>query len=69
MTEKIDLRTKAEKDREAKHKAICREFANLANATPQAAAHRLFKVIAERHGMTTPGIRGIVMKAGLYAPK
>lgn len=62
-------RTTREKAREAKHKAICNEFLSLTNQFPEASAHRIFGLIAERHQMTMPGIRGILVKAGVYTPK
>lgn len=69
MTAPIDIRTKTEKEREAKHRAICNDFLTMTNEMTGIAAHRIFTVIAQRYGMTTPGVRNIVIKAGLYATK
>ena len=63
----IDLRTPKEKERDQKHAAICNEFLTLTNQMPTAATHRLFGLIDERHKLTIPGVRNIVIKAGLYA--
>lgn len=65
----IDLRTAKEKERDQKHAAICNEFLTLKNQMPNAATHRIFGLIADRHGMTIPGVRNIVIKAGLYTTK
>lgn len=62
----IDLRTPREKERDQRHAAICNEFLTLTNQMPDAPTHRIFGLIADRHGMTIPGVRNIVIKAGLY---
>lgn len=49
-----------------KHDMICNEFLMLTNEHPEASPHRIFDTIADRHGMTVPGIRNIVIRAGLY---
>lgn len=69
MTTPIDIRTKVEKEREAKHRAICNDFLTLTNEMAGVAAHRIFHVIADKYSMTIPGVRNIVIKAGLYATK
>lgn len=56
-------------DLKKKHNAICNEFLALSNQYPDAAPHRIFDTIADRYGMTVPGIRNIVIKAGLYHTK
>lgn len=65
----IDLRTPREKERDTKHSQICNEFLTLRNQMPGAAPHRIFGLIADRHEMTIPGVRNIVIKAGLYTTK
>lgn len=62
----IDTRTPYEKARDERNRHICNEFLTLSNQMPGTAAHRIFRVIAERTGMTIPGIRNIIIKAGLY---
>lgn len=64
----IDPRTEAEKARTELHAAVCREYREFARQLPEASAHRLFGLVAQRHGMTVPGIRKIIIKAGLYNP-
>lgn len=49
-----------------KHSAICNDFLALTNQFPDAAPHRIFDTIADHYGMTIPGVRNIVIKAGLY---
>lgn len=68
-TSSIDIRTKSERERDAKHKAICNDYLTLSNEMAGVAAHRIFHVIAERHGMTIPGVRNIIIKAGLYTSR
>lgn len=68
MAPTAELRTDAEKARDAKHRAICNDFLTLSNSAPGAAAHRLFRVIADKYEMTVPSIRRIVINAGLYNP-
>lgn len=52
-----------------KHAEICNEYLELSNRYPDAAPHRIFDTIADRHEMTIPGVRNIVIKAGLYTSK
>lgn len=65
----IDTRTATEKARDAKHAQICNQYLELANTMPGTAAHRLMGVIAQQNGMTIPGVRNILIKAGIYATK
>lgn len=66
---KIDTRTAYEKARDAKHSQICNEYLEFINTNPGAAPHRIFRIIAERYGMTIPGVRNVVIKAGIYSTK
>lgn len=68
IIESVDTRTAREKAIEAKHRTICKEFEELRRNMPGTSTHRLFTALAERHGMTVPGIRNIAIKAGLYRP-
>lgn len=52
-----------------KYSAIRNEYLELCNQYPEAAPHRIFDTIAERHGMTIPGVRNILIKEGLYTSK
>lgn len=52
-----------------KHDMICNEYLKLRNEHPEAAPHRIFDTIADLHGMSIPGVRNIVIKAGLYTSK
>lgn len=65
----IDLRTPKEKERDQRYATICNEFLELTNQMPDTATHRIFGLIADRHEMTIPGVRNIVIKAGLYTTK
>lgn len=65
----IDTRTEREKARDAKHQQITNEYLEMANTMPGTASHRLFRILAERHNMTIPGIRNILIKNGIYSTK
>lgn len=62
----IDVRTPIEKAREEKHKRICDDFLRLTSQMPECAPHRIFRIIAERVGMTIPGVKHIIVQNGLY---
>jgi hypothetical protein len=62
----VDLRTPKEKERDERHKQISQMFLTLSNEQPSVAPHRIFVAIADKFGMTTMGVRGIVERAGLY---
>ncbi len=66
---KLDLRTKTEKSRAARHAAICREYAMMLAASPVTSPNRILTIIATRRGMSIPGLREIVKKAGIYKPR
>lgn len=65
----IDLRTPIEKERDQRHATIRNEYLTLTNQMPDTAAHRIFSLIADRYDMTIPGVRNIIIRAGLYTPK
>lgn len=52
-----------------KHDMICKEYLLLTKEYPEASPHRIFDTIADRHEMTIPGVRNVVIKAGLYKAK
>lgn len=55
--------------RETRNNAICNDYITLSNKYKCASPNRIFSALAERYGLTVPGIRSIVMKGGLYQPK
>lgn len=61
---KIDLRTEKQKQRAALHQAIIGEFMSLRKQT-DASDHRKMCVIADKHGMTSAGIRKILVDNGI----
>lgn len=69
MTRTIDARTEAEKARDARHRSICNGYNEITEREPGLSAHRIFGVLAKQNGMTIPGIRRVLVKSGLYAPK
>ena len=64
--ETIDVRTPAEKERDEKHKAICRDYLSLSNQHPDCKPHRLMSIVAKQYGMTVPGIKNVLASRGLY---
>ena len=60
----IDIRTEREKERDEKKALIVEEYCELKKLHKEASPHRLFKVLAERHGMAYPTIRDYVREAG-----
>lgn len=49
-----------------KHRKICEEYSALKEANPNAAPYRIFDTLADRYGMTVPGIRRVIIAGGLY---
>ncbi len=64
-----DLRTTAERARDAKHSAVCQKYLDLSNKMPNVSAYRIFNAIANEFGMTAPGIRRILVENNLYKGK
>lgn len=64
-----DLMTPIEKAREARHQQICAEFINMREQHPDAKPNRLISMIAQRIGMTVPGITNVLKARGLYTVK
>lgn len=62
----VDLRTDREKERDRKHSQIRNEYLAYANQMPGTSNNRILRFLAQKHGMTIPGIRNILIKAGLY---
>lgn len=61
--------TQTERKRQETHNRICRAYLDYSNKYPETAPHRIFLTIAEEFGMTIPGVRNIIIKAGLYTTK
>ena len=67
MTE-IDLMTPMERKRKERNEAIIAEFKELApKLTAQGKKpYRILRALAEKHGITTSGVRFILVDAGVY---
>jgi hypothetical protein len=65
----MDLRTTAEKNRQAKHNRICNNYLNLVNQYPNTAPSRLMDAIAKEEGMTLQGVKTILVQNGVYVIK
>ena len=66
--ETIDVRTASERARDEKHRAVCEAFVGLSAERPELRPNRVMSVVAGRYGLTVPGVRGILIRHGLYAP-
>lgn len=67
MTE-IDLLTPIERKRKERNESIIAEFKEL---MPELRAkgykpYRVFQALAKKYGMTTPGVRFVLVDAGVY---
>lgn len=67
MTE-IDLMTPMERKRKERNESIIAEFKELAPklASQGKKPYRLLRALAEKHGITTSGVRFILVGAGCY---
>lgn len=58
----IDLRTEQEKAREKRHRAIINDYLAISQEQPSFAPTRIMGKVAEMHGLTTMGVRGILVR-------
>lgn len=67
MTE-IDLLTPMERKRKERNENMIRDFKEMApQLTKQGCKpHRIMHALAEKYGMTIPGVRFVLMREGLY---
>lgn len=64
----VEFRTKQEIQRNKLHEEICTQYNEFRSLMPNAAPTRIFTVIAQQHGMTSMGVRNIIIRNGLYQP-
>lgn len=62
----IDVRTPIERARDERNKLICDNFLRMSNEMPGVAPHRIMRLIAEKVGMTVPGVKSVIVAQGLY---
>lgn len=65
----LDLRTRAEREREAVYSKVCQMYVELRAKYPKAKTNRIFIAIAAQVNRTVPNVREIVIKHGLYTSK
>lgn len=65
----MDIRTPREKARDERSKRVCESFLRLSNEMPTVAPYRIFRIIAENTGITVPGVKGMLVRNGLYQVK
>lgn len=68
MAEKIDLRTDAEKKRDAVRESVCTRWKEIYDPDV-ATRNRYMAVIAREFSMSVPGVAGILKRNGLYPSK
>ena len=66
---KTDIRTAAQKSRDALHAKVCNLYKKLKEEHPTSSDNRLTEVIGEQIGITRQGATKILMKHGLYERK
>lgn len=64
--ELIDIRTPFERARDEKHARICNDYRELTAKMPSSKPYRLMRALGEAHGMTTMGIREVLVRNGLF---
>lgn len=62
----IDIRTPREIERDKLRDTICVEFLEAYKKFPDYAPNRHMTKIAQNHGLTTMGVRGILIGRGVY---
>lgn len=68
MTE-IDLMTPMERKRKERNENVIRDFQEMAPTLAQRGykPYRLIRALAEKYGMTAPGVSFVLKKEGLYS--
>lgn len=64
-----EFMTAFERERANRHKAICAEYVELTAKHTGIKPNRIIKSIAEKHSMTIPGVKRILIDNGLYVTK
>ena len=62
----LDLRTKAERQRDEMRETVCKEFIDSYTEHPSFSPNRHMEVIARRHELTTMGVKYMLVKKGIY---
>lgn len=65
----IDLRTPLEKVRAERCEKICSAYVELSSQQPDTKPYRIMRALADKYGMTAMGVREILTRNGLFAPK
>ena len=61
--------TRAEKERKKRNAAICKDYKELRAQEPTISDNRIFTALAQQHGLTVMGVKGIVTRSGDYVPR
>lgn len=65
MTEKIDLRTPAEKERDERNARMAEQYKELRKQNPDASVQRICKAVAEQNGLSLPSVKNIMKTMGV----
>lgn len=65
----IDLRTTKQKQRDARWQQIVGDYMELSKLAPEASANRRMVSVADKHKMTTAGVRNVLLKCGIISTK
>lgn len=62
------IRTKRQQRQDEKDSAVIAEYKKLLKEYPTVKVWRIFTTIGDNHGMTPEGVRGILVRRGVYQP-
>lgn len=65
----IDLRTEAEKRRDALHNDVCVLYRQIKESCKGFSDSRIMRTVGNKYGVTEMCVRGILTKRGVYVPK
>ncbi len=68
MKKDIDLRTPAQRATDERQDRICEQFLEMYSQHPDVAVNRIIQKIADDSGLTLMGVKGILIKRGIYVP-
>lgn len=61
--------TKYGSEREKLYSRICRRYQVLCERYPETAPSRIWAVIGEEVGFSSPGVLGVLVRKGVYVPR
>lgn len=61
----MELRTKKQKERDARNRAIASDFLEIRKQNPRVFSNRIYDVLADKYGKTNQTIRNILIDMGV----